>query len=218
MRKVFVFAACLVLLLASVAHAEYFKFVSNGSFDVNITDPGGTGNTFVKLYDVEYGTPAAAYKAFCVDFATVAAGGEYNNYYMINVPNLAAYNEAAYIFANYGTVNGAAAQLAVWEVVFEQLSGGGVKTVVGTNTAERGVFYVNSGISPADLALADQWANEALTHADFNTESFRLLVSPSREGYYGNNYQDVIIRVPEPGVLTLLGLGLIALGVTRRRD
>jgi hypothetical protein len=34
----------------------------------------------------------------------------------------------------------------------------------------------------------------------------------------GVPFQDFLVRVPEPGVLTLLGLGLVALGITRRRS
>jgi len=220
-KKVLVLATCMVFLLAGVAQAEYFKFLSTGTFDVNITDPGGTGNTFVKLYDVEFGSPAANYKAFCVDYASVNPGVAYNNYSMISVPNLEAYKEAAYIFENFASINGAAAQLAVWEVVFEQLSGGMVKTVDGLDTpANRGVFYVNSGISSADIAQANIWANEAYNAGKtFDAASYRLLVSAEEgKAYYGSIYQDVLVRVPEPGVLTLLGLGLVAIGITRRRS
>jgi hypothetical protein len=48
-----------------------------------------------------------------------------------------------------------------------------------------------------------------------------LWITPGRTDTAGSlsQFQGLVgITVPEPGVLTLLGLGLVALGITRRRS
>ena len=127
-----------------------------------------------------------------------------------------AYKRAAYIYENFAYDNPSAAQLAIWEVVFEGLSGGSVGDLKTANK-----FY-GTNINAQDLADAQNYVAAAMTNGEnfSNTSAYKLLVSPSTatSGYYGVDEQDFLVRVPEPGVLTLLGLGLVALGITRRRS
>jgi hypothetical protein len=224
-KKVLVLATCMVFLLAGMAQAEYLYLEGTGAdfTGVTIHDPaltsGATAGTTAGRFTVDFGPSSSdfqKYQAFCVDYANVYFTTAYSTYIMIDLPGLLPYKQAAYIYENFAYANPSAAQLAIWEVVFEGLSGGSVGDL---ETAEK--FY-GTNINPQDLLDAQSYVTAALANgANFsNTSSYKLLVSPSTatSGYYGVDQQDFLVRVPEPGVLTLLGLGLVALGITRRRS
>ena len=123
-----------------------------------------------------------------MDYANVYFTTAYNSYFMIDLPGELAYKRAAYIYENFAYDNPSAAQLAIWEVVFEGLSGG---TVGNLTMAEK--FY-GTNIHAQDLADAQSYVTAAMTNgANFsNTSAYKLLVSPSAatSGYYGVNEQD----------------------------
>ena len=215
MKKVVALTIFMVFLLAGAARADYFQLLNHGGTSVAIHDPSGSAGTVAALFDVQFGLSEnnyQNYKAFCVDPAPVDWSTRYSNYSMIAIPDSEAYREAAYLFEHHAN-NGPIAQLAVWEVVFEQLSkGGSLKTVKAGDG--QGLFYVTGlgNFSADDLNLADQWVADAFANGkNFDASSYRLLVSPSTNSYYGVKEQDFMVKVPEPSVLALLGLGLLGL-------
>jgi hypothetical protein len=179
MKKVLISFMVIAMMgfVAGSASADYLQANWNG-VGVTIYDPaGGPVGTTAGGATVNFGPTSLnyqTYQAVCVDYGNIGSGQGYNSFTMINVPNLAAYNEAAYIMEHYGT--GALAQLAVWEVVFEGLSGIGPVTVKpGTN---QGKFYVTADggldLTAADIIVADA----ILNGQNFDTSSYRLLASP----------------------------------------
>jgi hypothetical protein len=225
LRKVLLFAACMVLLLAGVAQADYLRLETSGVDFTNLTihdpamAPGGTTGTVAGRFTVDFGPSTSSftkYQAFCVDPATVNWNTWYNSYTMIDLPDLVPYKQAAYIYDKYGNLNASAAQIAIWEVVFEGLSGG-TPGATDADLQTQYEFYATN-INATDLADAKSYLTDALANgSNYSNGSYHLLVSSSTQGYYLDPWQDWIVRVPEPGVLTLLGLGLVALGITRRR-
>ncbi len=224
MRKVLVLVACLVFLMAGAAQAAYLQLENwttvTDYTEVTIHDPAMgptvTQGSVAGRFIVDFGpskTDYTRYQAFCVDPATVGWTTWYDNYTMIAVPDQDPYKQAAYIYDRFGSLNASAAQIAIWEIVFEKKSGG---TVGNLTSADK--FY-GTNFNDADLTDAAYYIAQAeLYGASFNASGYRLLVSSVSGGaYYGDPWQDWIVRVPEPGVLTLLGLGLVALGITRRR-
>ncbi len=209
---------CILLFLSAETLLADSLILSNKSGPVaTIHDPGGNLQTVVGPYTVEFGN--TSYTAFCVDYATVNWGLN-DNYKMIAVPNLSAYSAAAWIYANYENYGyrGEIAQLAIWEVVFETLSGGSVSSVLNGN----GQFYVSNkgtGLTDDDLQYANSLATAAINSgSSFNTRDYRLLVSPETN-FYGSVKQDFLVRVPsvpEPSMLLLFGIGLTGLCLAKR--
>jgi len=89
-------------------------------------------------------------------------------------------------------------QIAVWEIVNER---------PGTSYNLSAGNFKAWGASNASITLAQHWLNNLPATGNYTLE---VLVSPTRQNLA------VFSEVPEPGVLMLFGLGLAAIGVSRR--
>lgn len=176
------------------------------------------------------------FRFFCIDLSQVAAGGpftylasSYQNSPLARLFDIAYPNKTlgdffdgtATAFGTFGTgVLSSAFQLALWEVFYE--------TEQNFSLAA-GTFY--SGISPDPagkdrekaVAQADAWLGQL--NAGEGSEAGWMLytfTNDSKQDYLSAVYREppqttTERTVPEPGTLTIFGLGIAALGALRRR-
>jgi hypothetical protein len=209
-KKVLVLATCMVFLMAGAAQADFLQLggsyssipfsVVNGNM---VTEGGGS-------IDVSYLNGNQLSYLYCVDlFKNVYV----NNTYPSTVVNNTGYiygslltnaGQVAWLLSNYGTAGQGDAAIALQAAIWNVINGDNVYRL--DNAAPQYNLY-NSYLT----ALGSNTGNVS----DF------LWITPGTSDTAGQltQYQGLVgITVPEPGVLTLLGLGLVALGITRRRS
>lgn len=124
------------------------------------------------------------------------------------------YQQAAWLFQQYGATNPIATQVAIWEAVLDP----------GNYNISSGNFSVNSldnGYKSDAQDMLNTLKNQSLN--GFNADYYCSVVwSPSLVGsepkfQYPQNYIIPDVHAPEPATIILLGLGLVALGGVRRK-
>lgn len=214
-------AVLLVMSVASVASADYNVYLrETGVSPANQISIDGTlytgsgvlaGNYLFDIgnnYPQYLPTSWTSYSGFCVDPGNSNAG--WSEYNVTGITDR--YQAAAYVLANY---SGTAAQIAVWELVWDWTSG----TNWGADLTSGG-FALSGDTANPWYAAANTILNDALLKAaGFDSSAFLLAVSPAAGGTFGVDYQDYIFRAqtPIPAAVWLLGSALLGLVGIRRR-
>ena len=211
-KKVLVLATCLVFLMAGAAQAETVTYLGVSPREtINIVAPTipYSGGAYAGMYNFAIsggsGFYTGSYKGYCVEPAFESSPFEAT---IVAVTEGSRYEAAAYLLGQYYSITSinsqkaAQVQLAVWELVWD--FGGGYDLGSGVFQTSTYTTEVNNLISEAVAAISG-----------FTPSGYYVAQAPA--GAFGEAPQDFIFKTPEPGVLTLLGLGLVALGITRRR-
>jgi hypothetical protein len=136
------------------------------------------------------------------------------------VPGYQGYQQAAWLFQQYGKTYPIATQVAIWEVVLDP---GNYNLSYGS-----GSFYVSSldsGYQSDAQAMLNTLKSQGID--GFNADKYYSVlwsprgtepnVHPSDPKDYMVSPQNYMIPTPEPTTILLLGLGLMALGGVKRK-
>jgi hypothetical protein len=239
MKKLFfTVVLALGLLTAPMAMADTVTFTGGSGYGPYQTGLGGeftvtpdAGLSWVLKYYVSGTTSnvqslAGTFQTFCVEGAETVSG--YGTYSVILNTN-AVYGGvgpigdplsvgAAWLYAQF-----AAGTLAIYDYTNPGRSGSGnsadlLQKAIWWLEGEEGIIYNAS--NPFMLAVVNQFGSQAAAMSDNNNLFSVMVMNLYAEGHAGDpNYrrQDILVRVPEPGILILLGIAMSAIGAASWR-
>jgi len=207
-RAVFVLSLVMLVFISSAVSGPIdITLKENYVEGANGTNSSVYNNWYVGEYVVQIGSPSAyadIYAGFCVDPANSTP--TYQDYNLAALPSASGdlstrVQEAAWVFYNYGSafnpsVSGQTkvdAQTAIWNLVFPYFSIS-LPDISGTTAATM--------VSAAQTAVAGGWQAPA---------DIQIAYSPGASdplSAINHGFQDYLIKVPEPGLILLLGIGL----------
>jgi hypothetical protein len=178
----------------------------------HISIPGWEGDAYVGFYILEDST-GRQYTGLCVDPAFDPIN--FTPYTLTPISELKSngafteqYREVAWLLNRYSGSTGdvlTAVQLAAWSIMF---------------TSEDFQFWASDlkdqkNLNPFDYLAILRVLNDNIAEArNFNASGYYLAANADPgQSSYGSGTQDYIVCVPEPGLLTLLGIAFAGIGV-----
>lgn len=219
MKKLLIFLVIgLFLAVAFAANADII-----GTVELEETASSPTGSFYfdnLGTYNVylDYGAviDGQTYEAFCVEDAWALSGSntytllEVNDTLEDNTSDFQKYEQAAWIAESYYLTDKAAAQIAIWELMFDD-----------TVDLSTGNFYVVN-VDEDILNVAKSIVDSLNSIPVVPSSNWVLAVNPTigeNDQFGVESSQNYLIRrVPEPTQMLLFGTGLIVLaGIGRKR-